>query len=70
MWVVTWNDGGMSETTEQQREILAAYRKVYDVGDAAIRHLATCERCSPIGYDRDLCNDYFAACQADGPSRE
>ncbi len=46
-------------------EALAAYRKVYEDGNRTILHLAECGRCNPIGYDRDLCSGYDAACRAD-----
>jgi hypothetical protein len=46
-------------------EALAAYRKVYEDGNRTILHLAECGRCDPVGYDRDLCQGYFAAVRAD-----
>lgn len=50
------------------QELLAAYRKVYDDGDAmdeAIQHLAACGQCDPVGYDHTLCDGYRAAMARD-----
>ena len=46
-------------------EALAAYRKVYEDGNRSIAHLAECDRCNPVGYDRDFCTRYDAALRAD-----
>ncbi len=48
-----------------EAEALGAYRKVFELGDRTISHLADCSRCNPIGYDHDYCAGYVAAFDAD-----
>jgi hypothetical protein len=44
---------------------LAAYRKVYRLGDNAVLHLASCGRCNPFEPDLVLCTEYYFAVQED-----